>query len=177
MFHIPQCSIRNRNVHISVLHGALWDMEQVHSGICELDQFQQWCQVAECIKSTGHPVQGFFFKTWRCMAQLICEQTFSLLDYVTKRRMPGFEFWLFQRTTTWIHLIRNHFPIPTHNKNKTSNMYTTRARGSSIPTGKSSGLNARSSRGRVIKFTFMFDDPRWLSRFVGGHLVWRRVGS
>ena len=43
-FHIPQCSIQNRNVHmnrnvhISVMNGALWDMEQVHSGICELGQ-------------------------------------------------------------------------------------------------------------------------------------------
>ena len=34
--HIPQCSIRNRNAHISVLNGALWDMEQVNSGICEI---------------------------------------------------------------------------------------------------------------------------------------------
>ena len=33
LFHIAQCSIQNRNVHISVLNGALWDMEQVHSGI------------------------------------------------------------------------------------------------------------------------------------------------
>ena len=30
--HTPQCSIQNRNAHISVLNGALWDMEQVHSG-------------------------------------------------------------------------------------------------------------------------------------------------
>ena len=36
LFHIPQCSIQNRNVHISVLNGALRDMEQVHSGICEI---------------------------------------------------------------------------------------------------------------------------------------------
>ena len=35
LFHIPQCSIQNRNVHISVLSGTLWDMEQVHAGICE----------------------------------------------------------------------------------------------------------------------------------------------
>ena len=34
--HIPQCSIQKRNVHISVLNGALWDMEQVHSRICEI---------------------------------------------------------------------------------------------------------------------------------------------
>ena len=26
--HIPQCSIQNRNVHISVLNGALWDMNR-----------------------------------------------------------------------------------------------------------------------------------------------------
>ena len=32
---IPQCTIRNRNVHISVLSGALWDMGQVQCGICE----------------------------------------------------------------------------------------------------------------------------------------------
>ena len=38
LFHIPQCTIQNRNVHISVLNSALWDMEQVHSGICELGQ-------------------------------------------------------------------------------------------------------------------------------------------
>ena len=31
--HIPQCTIQNRNVHISVLNGVLWDMGQVHFGI------------------------------------------------------------------------------------------------------------------------------------------------
>ena len=40
LFHIPQCNIQNRNVHISVLDVALWDMEQVHSGICEWGQFK-----------------------------------------------------------------------------------------------------------------------------------------
>ena len=44
LFHIPQCSIRNRNVHISVHisvpNGALWDMEQVYSGICEIGLLQ-----------------------------------------------------------------------------------------------------------------------------------------
>ena len=38
LFYIPQCIIQNRNVHISVLNGALWDMEQVHYEICELVQ-------------------------------------------------------------------------------------------------------------------------------------------
>ena len=42
--HTKSCQIdkfdaaSNENVHISVLNGALWDMEQVHSGICELGQ-------------------------------------------------------------------------------------------------------------------------------------------
>ena len=40
LFHIPQCTIQNRNVTISVLNGALWDMEQVHGGICEIGLLQ-----------------------------------------------------------------------------------------------------------------------------------------
>ena len=45
LFHISECSIQNRNVHISVLSGAFWDMKQVHSGICELDQLHPWFSV------------------------------------------------------------------------------------------------------------------------------------
>ena len=37
LFHISQCTIQNRKVHISVLDGALWDMAQVHYVICEID--------------------------------------------------------------------------------------------------------------------------------------------
>ena len=36
LFHIPQRSIQNRNVHISVMIETLWDTEHVHSGICEI---------------------------------------------------------------------------------------------------------------------------------------------
>ena len=32
--HIPQCTIQNWIVHISVLNDALWDMGLVHGGIC-----------------------------------------------------------------------------------------------------------------------------------------------
>ena len=39
LFDIPQCSIQNRNMHISALNGALWDMEHVHSEISELVQW------------------------------------------------------------------------------------------------------------------------------------------
>ena len=38
LFNIQQCTVQNKNVHISVLTGSLWDMEQVHYGICELGQ-------------------------------------------------------------------------------------------------------------------------------------------
>ena len=33
LFHIPQCTVQNRNVYIFVLNGALWDTEHVHCGI------------------------------------------------------------------------------------------------------------------------------------------------
>ena len=36
--HILQYTIQKRNVNISVLNGELWDMGQVHCGICEIDQ-------------------------------------------------------------------------------------------------------------------------------------------
>ena len=36
LFHIPQCTNQNRNVCISALICALWDMEQVHYGICDI---------------------------------------------------------------------------------------------------------------------------------------------
>ena len=44
LFHIPECSIQNRNVHISVLNGAFWDMEQVHSVIFESGLLWYQCQ-------------------------------------------------------------------------------------------------------------------------------------
>ena len=34
--HIPQCTIQNRNVHISVLNGVLWNMGQLHCGVCHI---------------------------------------------------------------------------------------------------------------------------------------------
>ena len=35
--HNPQCTIQNRNVHISVLNDALRDMGRVDCGICEIN--------------------------------------------------------------------------------------------------------------------------------------------
>ena len=41
LFHIQQCTIQNRNVYISVLNGAVWDMGQMHGGICAIDLLGQ----------------------------------------------------------------------------------------------------------------------------------------
>ena len=38
-FYNPKCTIQNRNMHISVLNSALWDMGQVRCSICEIGQF------------------------------------------------------------------------------------------------------------------------------------------
>ena len=40
--HTPQCTILNKNVHIFVMNGALWEMGQVYCRISELGQF--WIQ-------------------------------------------------------------------------------------------------------------------------------------
>ena len=53
-FHIPHCSIQNRNMHISVLNGALWDMEQVRSGICEIGQFRLFNTTCNDVQATPH---------------------------------------------------------------------------------------------------------------------------
>ena len=53
LFHIPECSIQNRNVHVSVLNGAFWDMEQVHSGIFEIVLINQFHRLIRYIST--HP--------------------------------------------------------------------------------------------------------------------------
>ena len=46
MSHFPQCTIQKRNVHISLLNGALWDMGQAHCGICEIGLVLFVCGIA-----------------------------------------------------------------------------------------------------------------------------------
>ena len=62
MFHIPQYSIQNRHVHMSVLNGVLWDMEQVHSGICEIGQLwaeKPFCKMCFCLWFINQHVSHF----------------------------------------------------------------------------------------------------------------------
>ena len=73
--HIPQCTIQNRNVHISVLNGALWDMGQVHCWICEFGLFQWklnenwellWCQLG-CLWWDHWPQSWHHDNPWSCV--------------------------------------------------------------------------------------------------------------
>ena len=59
--HIPQCTIQNRDLHISVLNAELWDMRHVHRGICEspvspLHKAQ--CRVALMFSLVGTWING-----------------------------------------------------------------------------------------------------------------------
>ena len=51
--HIPQCTIQIRNVHISVLNGALWDIGQVNHGICECAHFVGYTTGSTCHIDNG----------------------------------------------------------------------------------------------------------------------------
>ena len=39
--NIPQCILQNKCVQIFVLNSTLWDVEQVHCGICQIDLLPQ----------------------------------------------------------------------------------------------------------------------------------------
>ena len=55
-FHILKWSIQNSNVRISALNGALWDMEEVHSGICEIYLLVLWLGSCLCALLTANIV-------------------------------------------------------------------------------------------------------------------------
>ena len=55
LWHIPQCTIQNRNVHISVLNGALWDMAQCTVGFVNLVYSRAILEVAvPCLSLAFH---------------------------------------------------------------------------------------------------------------------------
>ena len=53
--HIPQYTIQNRNVHISVQNGVLWDMGQMHCGICQTGLLfhHEWGNTEDTLKITA----------------------------------------------------------------------------------------------------------------------------
>ena len=74
MFHIPQCSIQNINVYISILNGALWELDQLG---CRLS-INGWatvlvsCQIVKSLQFEDRtPIEGIYgwcpkwiAKTW-----------------------------------------------------------------------------------------------------------------
>ena len=83
VFHIPQCTIQNRDVQISVLNGALWDMKLVYCGICARGQMaldivcMKWSLTVKPVlimngnvrtcKQLGYVSNAFYFQnaTWK----------------------------------------------------------------------------------------------------------------
>ena len=76
--HFPQCTIQNRNVHISVLNGALWDMVWVHCGISKFGLLEsrhstspELCKISMFLLRFGsrqfypYPL-GLFHWHWGC---------------------------------------------------------------------------------------------------------------
>ena len=47
LFHIPQGTIKNNNLHISVLNGALWGMEKVVCGIAKFLHY--WTNIQRAV--------------------------------------------------------------------------------------------------------------------------------
>ena len=57
--HIPQYTIQNRNVHISVVNGMLWDMRQVYCSVCEIDLLGNVCRKL-CIETNTKVLYKIF---------------------------------------------------------------------------------------------------------------------
>ena len=53
LFHIPQSTVENRHLHISVQNGLLWKMGQVHFEICETGLFALVVTSADMITYTN----------------------------------------------------------------------------------------------------------------------------
>ena len=106
LFHTPQFPIQNRNVHISVLNGALWDMKQVDCGICKLGQLFRRLQMVSLymiyflcvvllldtvggnlVEIFGDPGVGCFCEcsSHTAWAELVIRKNQQSLDRVMKR--------------------------------------------------------------------------------------------
>ena len=97
LYHIQQCTIQNRNVHISVLNCALWDMEQRHivSGICEIG-------LLSCSDLTGHKANNSFGN----MSYSQHKWCFSRLDNL----LAHMKYWVYMEELWWLHIGRQIWP-------------------------------------------------------------------
>ena len=106
LFHIPHCSIQNRNVHISVLNGALGDMEQVHYGICETGQLCSVLYSREA-RIVSAPHRDSIVRV-AMVANVVAQQNRSAIDqyrgrYLSVSREGALCFW-----STDLKLLGNH---------------------------------------------------------------------
>ena len=71
--HMPEYTIHNRNVHISVMNGVFWHMGQVHCGIFELGL----CKMAAC----GTNLAPFVTSLYNCGNAIFNQIFFSVVEY------------------------------------------------------------------------------------------------
>ena len=57
LIYIPQCTIQNRNVYISVLNGAFWEKEQVNWG-------ELWGKLVYWTYTSNHADYGQIHPIW-----------------------------------------------------------------------------------------------------------------
>ena len=67
--HILQCTIQNKNVHISVLNGVLWDMGQMHRGICEFDPDNAYWYSLHRLDISSYDIDYIGY-TCRCLSSM-----------------------------------------------------------------------------------------------------------
>ena len=93
--YIPQYTTQNRNVHISVLSGVLWDMGQVHCGICEIGlltphislvmgRYELFVFFALQVWSVSH-CSVIYTHIWPCYSSPLCTyEIFFMLNLASK---------------------------------------------------------------------------------------------
>ena len=106
LFYIPQCTMRNKKVHISILNGVLWDMELVHCGICEI-ALSIW-SVSSYLSCNVNSVMHLEKNTW---IKLFMQNDFTVvfLNFYRRHRFSVFpevvthNFYIWCVTVTLVH--------------------------------------------------------------------------
>ena len=89
--HIPQCTIQNKNVPISVLNSALLDMGQVHCGICEFGLLWMiWCWLFDLLLTLGFHIMTGLVKLVRVSIIQVNPNCIQNLQAVPPSRKPTY---------------------------------------------------------------------------------------
>ena len=78
LFHITQCTIQNRNAHIFAPNGTLWDKEQVHCGICDINLFFKYIFPSSSHRQVWH--HQYVFDTNKRLSSPI--DSHDIWDYI-----------------------------------------------------------------------------------------------